>query len=136
MPYLNLTPDDVNALVDAFEKKYEELYGEGAAFRGAGLEITTFRVNGEGRLPKPQLKEYAVVSNDPSPALLRHRKVYFYELQDFSSTAIYQGSLVQAGNKIPGPAIIEYPGTTVVIRPTQTGKIDTFLIVKIEESRA
>ncbi|MDP2660699.1 MAG: hydantoinase/oxoprolinase family protein, partial [Dehalococcoidia bacterium] len=67
-----------------------------------------------------------------SKALLRERMVYFNELKGFANTKVYRGPDVEAGNVIAGPAIIEYPGTTVVVGPQQVGNIDRFLNVLIE----
>src|SRR5262249_15029752 len=39
----------------AFEKKYEELYGVGAGYTKAGIEISEIRVDAVGRVAKPKL---------------------------------------------------------------------------------
>ena len=39
----------------AFEKKYQELYGVGAGYAKAGIEISEIRVDAVGRVAKPKL---------------------------------------------------------------------------------
>ena len=78
-----ITPEMVDDLIESFEKKYEELYGEGAAYREAGVEITTFRVDAVGRMPKPELREYESTTTDPSSAQMGEREVYFDEPGDW-----------------------------------------------------
>ena len=124
----------VDALVDRFEKKYEELYGKGAAFREAGIEITTFRVDAVAPVVKPALRRYESNGSDTVSALVGERRVYFNEVGDYATTRVYMAERLSAGAVIEGPAIIEHPGTTIVIGPTQRGRIDEFLntIIEIE----
>jgi N-methylhydantoinase A/oxoprolinase/acetone carboxylase beta subunit/N-methylhydantoinase B/oxoprolinase/acetone carboxylase alpha subunit len=129
----SLTPELVDDLVEKFEKKYDELYGAGAAYREAGIEITTFRVDAVGRTPKPNLRQYELVKTDASSTQIGERDVYFGEVQKFIRTKVYRGLDIHAGNIIDGPSILEYPGTTVVIGPGQRGTIDCWLNTVIEE---
>jgi len=56
LPEWPLDEGVVHALVERFERSYEDTYGKGAAFREAGIEITTARVEaiGQTRKPNPQ----------------------------------------------------------------------------------
>ncbi len=128
----SLTPEAVDDLIQRFERKYEELYGAGAAYREAGIEITAFRVDAVGRTPKPELRQYELVKTDASPARLGERDVYFGEAEEFVRTRVYRGLDIVAGSRIEGPAILEYPGTTIVIGPGQRGTLDRWLNVVIE----
>jgi N-methylhydantoinase A len=120
-----LTPEKVDDLIVNFEKKYEELYGAGAAYREAGIEITTFRVDAVGRMPKPQPRQYGSEKSDPASAKIGERDVCFGEEGKFVQTKVYRGQDLNTGSFIDGPAILEYPGTTVVIGPRQRGKMDS-----------
>ena len=127
-----ITAEAVDELIERFEKKYEELYGKGAAYREAGVEITTFRVDAVGRMPKPELRQYKTEKTDPSSAGIGERNVYFAEKGTFVQTKIYKGPDISAGGRIDGPAILEYPGTTVVIGPRQRGTMDSRLNIVIQ----
>ena len=51
-----LTEGEVLGIGDDFEALYERLYGKGAGFREAGLQLITYRVFGTGHLPfRPSL---------------------------------------------------------------------------------
>jgi N-methylhydantoinase A/oxoprolinase/acetone carboxylase beta subunit len=41
-----------------------------------------------------------------------------------ADTAVYRGEDVPAGAKLDGPAILEFPGTTVVVGPGQHATLD------------
>ena len=45
----------IDELRQIFEKKYEELYGVGAGYTKAGIEISAIRVDAVGRVAKPRL---------------------------------------------------------------------------------
>ena len=126
------TQASADKLVEDFERKYEELYGEGAAFREAGIELTSFRVNGAGKIAKPALHEYALGDADVSAAVMGQRDVYFRTTGEYVPTQVYKGDQLHAGGKVAGPAILEYPGTTVVIDPGQHGTVDNQLNLIIE----
>lgn len=130
-----LEASDVDQLVSRFEQKYEELYGAGAAFREAGVEITTFRVEGIVRLKQPSPKRYPLSEEDPSTALMGERNVHFGELRRSLNAGIYSGMRVRAGFRIEGPALIEHPGTTILIGSGQVARIDEFLNTFIEGKR-
>ncbi|HIF11148.1 MAG TPA: hydantoinase/oxoprolinase family protein, partial [Sneathiellales bacterium] len=52
---LNIASHDLDALHDSFYARYEQIYGKGSSFRGAKLEVVTFRVRGSAVTPKPVL---------------------------------------------------------------------------------
>jgi N-methylhydantoinase A len=45
--------------------------------------------------------------------------------------AVYDGLLLRAGNVIDGPAIVEYPASTVVLSSGQAATVDGLLDVSI-----
>lgn len=122
-----LGKEEMERLVELFEKRYEELYGKGSAYREAGLEITAFRVEAIGRTIKPALKGHLPGPPDASGALKGERPVYFPELGGFTLTTVYEGVKLHAGNRFRGPAIIEYPGTTALIGVKQWAEVDEYL---------
>ena len=47
------------------------------------------------------------------------RSVFWKEYDDPAETPIYDGPELNAGARIAGPAVVEYPTTTVAVRPGQ-----------------
>lgn len=126
VPDGEVTAEGVDRIVGGFEATYERLYGKGSAYREAGIEVVTFRVEGLGRLPKPQLKSCREEARDPGRAYAGERKVYFPEARGFRRTPIYRGEQLPAGSEFGGPAILEYPGTTAVVGPGQRVRVDSY----------
>lgn len=120
-------PGDVERLIDDFERKYETQYGKGAGFRGAGIEMVTMRCRGIGRTRKPAVQK-AEAESAPVPDSARRgvRDVYWYELEEPLQTQIYHGPELRAGHTLGGPAIVEMPETTIVVRPGQSARVDAW----------
>ena len=117
-----LTSEDLAELCATFQQRYEQIYGAGTSLKGAGLEINTFRI--EGRVPPPSVA--ATIDQNGSgggrsagESLLGSRKVMFGG--GIHDTGVYRGEDLSAD--LVGPLILELPGTTVVVGPTQTASV-------------
>jgi len=114
-------------LVADFHRRYETLYGRGAGFREARVEIVTYRVRASAMSPKPAI-EPAPESGPRPPAEARApvRKVFWAERGDFEPTPVFWGERLRAGNVLTGPAIVQLPDTTIVVHPDQTVRLDPY----------
>ena len=115
------TLDAFKAVTGTFEKQYEALFGRGAAFSNAGYEVISVRVMGTGALPPPAL---ATKGERFEPR--GTRSVVFRDAKVPVETAIYRTSFPKAGETAQGPAIIEFPGQSVVVPPGASAKADSF----------
>ncbi|MBI2917301.1 MAG: hydantoinase/oxoprolinase family protein [Chloroflexi bacterium] len=129
VPNGQLTTADLEKLMAAFEERYQATYGTGTAFRMAGYEIVTFKVEAIGHTPKPAMVAHPDEGKDPAAARRVSRPVHFDS--GFVDTAIYDGARLRASNVVPGPAVVEYPGTTAVIHPDQVASVDAYLNVVV-----
>ncbi len=111
-----LTEEDMRELERAFVQKYESLYGSGSAFTEAGMEIGVLRVVAVGGMDSRRMKA-EVPSGSGRAAPVAWREVYWRELGRSSRTPIFWGEDVPAGVPVEGPAIVEMPVTTIVVRP-------------------
>ena len=108
-------------LTKRFERTYEELFGRGAAFSNAGYELLSVRAVGSAALPPPALAN----KGDPLK-LTATRQVVFYDALKAVETAIYSTSFPEANASVDGPAIIEFPGQSVVVPPHARATTDRF----------
>jgi N-methylhydantoinase A len=110
----------VRDLVDRFEAAYEDTYGKGAGFREAGIEITTFRVDGLGRTRKPRLPQAPARVAVPR----RERPLYDAAAGGLVGAEIVAWSSLSVGEQIDGPAVLEHPTTTVYVASGQHAAVD------------
>ena len=116
-----------HALHRRFYQRYEQIFGRGSSYAEARLEIVTLRLRATAATPRPKLsaagKQSARISAN---ADLGKRTIYWAGLKRAVASPIYDGVLLVPGNRVPGPAVIETPDTTVVVHPGRTLKVDAF----------
>jgi N-methylhydantoinase A len=113
--------DVFRAVTARFEADYEALFGRGAAFSRAGYEILSVRASGTGALPPPA----QAVRGEPL-AFAGIRKVVFRDVAQPIETSIFRTSFPAAGASADGPAIIEFPGQSVVVPAGARASADEF----------
>lgn len=130
VPRKRLTSDDIRELKGAFLQEYERLYGTGTALREGIIEIERLQLFGTGKIAKPSPKRHEVQGTNPSGAFKGTRECHFGR-KGWVDTSTYYGDKLAAGNSLGGPAIIEYPTTTVVVTPEWKASIDEYLNVRL-----
>jgi len=125
---------DFARIADDFDALYDKLYGKGSGFADAGRFVTSFMVEGYGRLPIPDRAPAEGQTREAESALVGTRSAYFDG--SFVDTAIYRYDEIIVGDQIEGPAIIEARETTIVIPPASAARVDEFLNVRITTSKA
>lgn len=127
IPRTSLSAADLPKIERMFNEKYETLYGAGSTHSEAGIEVMSISVDAIGRTPKPSLKAYPMKTDDATAARKGARLAYFTgETNGFVETAIYDYRMLEPGNKLIGPAIIETPFTSVVVPPGVHVELDQF----------
>ena len=124
-------PGSIEGLIENFLNAYKTRYGAEAVPEKAGFEFVTYVVEALGLLPRPDCARYPSAGEDAHHAVKANRPVYDMVEQGFVETPIYRGEALQNGNRIIGPAVIEYESTTVVIHTGQVGTIDEYLGISI-----
>lgn len=107
----------VERLVATFESEYERLYGKGSGFAGVGFGLTSLQVHGTAKLSDLRLGDLVQQGGDPvSDTTKKSRDVIWYGRGGKpETTVVHDGARLGVGFKAHGPAIIEYPDTTVVV---------------------
>ena len=112
----------------AFEKKYEELYGVGAGYTKAGIEISEIRVDAVGKVAKPRLSASRKRKSDLKAARKGKRQVFFTRPdRKFIDTPVYDYDRLGFGAVVKGPAVIELPFTTTLVPPDHKVTVDPFM---------
>ena len=116
-----------------FEKKYQELYGVGAGYAKAGIEISEIRVDAVGKVAKPKISAKRKFGGTARAALKGKRPVFFTRPERrFIETPVYDYQRLAVGTMVRGPAIIELPFTTTLVPPEHKVTVDPYMNLVME----
>ena len=112
------------ALKADFEAAYEQMFGAGSGYSGTDVIITTLRTVIEGDQAAVALRVQDEISRSSDLTKYTTRPVFWREIDDWQDTAVWQGDDLPIEARLQGPAIVEYPHTTLVVRPSQKFRRD------------
>ena len=117
---------DMNALIENFHSEHQREYN----FRRDDAPVSIFRVavKATGLVQKADLPNYKVSEHTPEPSSSR----FAWFNNTSYETNVFERSILKAGAKLSGPAIIEQVDSTVLIPPNSTGTIDKYLNIIIK----
>ncbi|MGP5535610.1 hydantoinase/oxoprolinase N-terminal domain-containing protein [Psychrobacter glacincola] len=84
--------------------------------RDSHVELVNIEVSVIGKISKPKLPSLVPQQGDISNAKTGSREMLFDQSYDWIDTPIYDGEKFGAGALVTGPALIQEPTTTVVIK--------------------
>jgi N-methylhydantoinase A len=113
----DLGPDGIENLVSRFTRRYEQLYGRGSSWEGAGVELVGCRVIARGSLLTPQSRTGAEESADDTVVSSRPMTWATETGHEEADAQVYSAHGLAPGTPVEGPAVIEAETTTVVIPP-------------------
>ncbi|MCY4085765.1 MAG: hydantoinase B/oxoprolinase family protein [Actinomycetia bacterium] len=115
----------VEQLQEGFHRAHELEYGQRF---DAEVEIINIRAVGIGRMTELKATEVDPGDGDPAHAQILEREVIFDVdgVAERRLTPFYDRALLQAGDGVEGPAIIEQYDSTTLVPPGLTAEIDGF----------
>ncbi|MBM3152832.1 MAG: hydantoinase/oxoprolinase family protein [Chloroflexi bacterium] len=116
------------SILAAFHDAHRRHYGY--ATPQAAVEIVNLRLRVIGRRAPPSLACDPTGSADPAPAFLLTRPVVFSS--GSLPTRFYRGEALLPGNRLEGPAVIVRPDTTILLGPSDTGRVDGYRNLVVE----
>jgi N-methylhydantoinase A len=114
LPVVPLSANEREQIKMSFDELHGQTYGYSVATEP--VEIVNIGLTAIGRLDKPQL-EHVVGKKRPGHARAASREVYFKELDGLSDCEVFDRYVLEAGERIDGPAIIEETDSTIVVCP-------------------
>lgn len=127
--------EDVWAFYRRFEQEFSEAFSPLVVNLPGGVYIDTFvlKVTVPGR--RLELPRLPLSGESADHARKGTREAYWPEVGGWRSTRVYDQGLLQPGNRVEGPALVEAEYTTVVIPPGHTYRIDEFGLGILEPVR-
>ncbi|MBO6718498.1 MAG: hydantoinase/oxoprolinase family protein [Rhizobiaceae bacterium] len=123
-----ITDDRLSAIEQSFHETYEREY----TYRlDAPVEMVGIHLVASAEVGKLPITERKPTGASADTALKGTRKVD-YALDGIHDAAIYDGEKLEPGMTFSGPAVVEDPGTTIVVHPGNRVKIDGYCNIHIE----
>ncbi|MBO0849270.1 MAG: hydantoinase/oxoprolinase family protein [Pseudonocardia sp.] len=120
VPAGRLDADAMESVVERFNALYEERYGPATQLPEARVEIVSATCEGFGDVPKhPRRPGDKITQATPNDARKPSREVYWDRGGTAVSTPVFDGLALAEDALVSGPALIDLPDTTVVIRAGQ-----------------
>lgn len=115
IPSGELTQDSLNEILNAFHKRHEELFSYCEPQNP--VELVNLESTMVGRVSKPEPPQSSDGNGNIERAKTGTRGMLFDDTGERYQTPVYKGGELLPGDKIVGPAVIEEPSTTLVVRP-------------------
>ena len=123
-----ITDASLAEIADDFHTLYEKEY----TYRlDAPVEMVGIHLVARAEIGKLVMEPQEIGAEDASPALKGKRQVD-YALEGKHEADIYDGDKLAAGMRFSGPAVIEDPGTTIVVHPGNRVEVDAYRNIHIE----
>lgn len=122
LPEHEITEEDLRELETRFHALHEELFTFSLPW--VPMELISLRLTAKITSHKLPMKTMPLESADASKALSRLKDCHFDN--QCSSTPVYDGLKLKAGNIIRGNALVQEPTATTVIPANNTLRVDAF----------
>jgi len=114
---------DIEAIVSRFHDLHYRIYAYGSI--DEKVEFINLRVAAIGKVPEVSLSRNTNSGIEAGQALKGTRPVHFPG-EGFTDAAIYDRALLQPGQSVKGPALVEEVASTTVIAPGLQGTVDAY----------
>lgn len=119
--------DDARAVYRQFEKEYSEAYSPLAVYPQGGVDISSFILKSCYLTPKFEIPRLPLKGAKPSAAAYKgQREAFWEETGRYQPTGLYEQDLLEPGNVLEGPVIIESPDTNTVIPPGRIYRVNEY----------
>jgi len=124
-----LDAEAMETVAARFHERHETRYGHAAP--AEPVELVTVRVRTRGVVDPPDLDPPSG-GGDPSDAVRESRTVRFDEDR---RTPVYERESLPPGTTLDGPAVVEGPESTVVVRPDDALSVEADGTLRVEVAR-
>ncbi len=123
-----ITADRIAQIEADFHETYEREY----TYRlDAPVEVVGIHLVASAEVGKLEMRREDLGDSDATPAIKGRRQVD-YALEGIHEADIYDGEKLRPGMTFTGPAVVEDPGTTVVVHPGDRVSFDGYGNIHIE----
>ena len=122
---------NIEAVVNLFHTTHEKRY----TYRLPNpLQIVNFHLVARALVPKPSLPKAAITGRRVEDTVIGSRRVDF-DTEGTLAAVTYNGSLMEPGMRLQGPAVIQEPAVTLVVPPGEHVTVDDYGNYHVELGR-
>jgi N-methylhydantoinase A/acetone carboxylase beta subunit len=125
--------EDLRAVIDRYEEKFDQVFQRAAKSPENGYQITMAIGVGVGPSAKPDIPEEPLQSATPDESAHKGERDIYWD-GDWHAADLWQMRDLDPGNRIDGGAVIEAPATTILVPPGFEAELDENRIYHLSES--
>jgi len=122
---------ELNEITKKYDDLFEQIFKRGTKSPELGYHITKAIGTGIVPVPKPKLPSNELSGGTPNNEASKGKRNIFWDKKWYEAS-IWEMMLLNSGNIIIGPAVIEAPATTLVLPPNFKVKLDKHRIFHME----
>lgn len=115
---------DMQTIYDAFEKEFAESFSPLVVNKPGGVLLENFVIRAVLETEKLALPRYPLGDTDARAAQIAEREIFWDAAAGYATTPVYALDALAPGHRIDGPAVIQAPYTTVVVKPGHVYAVD------------
>jgi N-methylhydantoinase A len=108
------TPEDMDRLIEAFEDIYTKVFTEGAKYPEWGYTILEQGIIATAPKVKPNIRKYPLEGKKPAKEAFKGEREVFQKGK-WVLARLFEMDMLNPGNEIVGPAVVEAPSTTLFL---------------------
>ncbi len=122
---------ELEKITRSYDDLFEQIFKRGTKSPELGYHITKCIGTGIVPVPKPRLPEHKLNIEKPNNTASKGDRDIYWDNKWYKAS-IWEMGLINSGNKIIGPAVVEAPATTLVVPPGYKVKLDEHRIFHME----
>jgi N-methylhydantoinase A/acetone carboxylase beta subunit len=130
-PFESVQEKDLDELKRRYDDLFEQIFKRGTKSPELGYHITKAIGTGIVPVPKPKLPEESYSGKEPTQEASKGYRNIFWD-DEWHEASIWEMGLINAGNIVEGPSVIEAPATTLLIPPRYKVTLDNHRIFHME----
>jgi len=122
---------ELEEITRRYDDLFEQIFKRGTKSPELGYHITKCIGTGIVPVPKPKLPEHELSEEKPEESASKGSRDIYWD-KKWHEALLWEMSMLNSGNLIQGPAVIEAPATTLVVPPGYRVKLDEHRIFHME----
>jgi len=122
---------ELEEITRRYDDLFEQIFKRGTKSPELGYHVTKCVGTGIVPVPKPKLPEQNMGPEKPNDDASKGTRNIYWD-NKWHEASLWEMALINSGNLIQGPAIVEAPATTLVVPPGYKVKIDKHRIFHME----